>query len=255
MAIIDVVAMKITNASFYLDVLLPLTTNSSNTEGGISPTIALWLVSTFIQHSPPGAIHLSLLSKILSHVKSSNFTKVLLQDTTSVIDACDIFYYSMRNYVGTTHEKLSEENNYKVFITGIQLLAICSMAADNLEQEPMKSHQVSSGRLSDAQKLITDTIGGIYQPALPVDMVIAHYLSTLIESLGKYRGNEPERWNDETLHLRILEVVLTRIDLQVLVDKGVTEKIVNLLVRVGSLVKTGASGREIDSGRIEARIR
>ncbi|KAG2175449.1 hypothetical protein INT43_001096 [Umbelopsis isabellina] len=253
--IIAAISSKIPDATFYLDILLPFANNPAIQEKGLSSSTALWLLSMLFQFSSPNAVSLNTLNRVLDFLKCAPTTRKLVDQVLNVTDACAVLCHSITKYAERVDEVLSDALRYKVITIGTQFLAINSINTESHKDGiSLNNFSFSSPNLFPEQ-MVFSTFRALQHPAQEISAIYAHYLPTILEGLRLSRSEPPEQWNDNSVNMRMVEIMLDHINSQALEEVGVPEQLVEILVRAGSMASKSGNSRETDSSCIRTRIR
>lgn len=249
------ISSKIPDATFYVDILLPIANNPASQEKGLSSSAALWLLSMLFQYSPPKAVSLNTLNRVLDFLKCAPTTRKLVDQTLDVTDACAVLCHSTTRYAEKVDEILSDALRYKVITIGTQFLAINSMNTERYMDGISLNNSSSVNSNLFPEQMVFSTFRVLQHPAQDISAIYAHYLPTILEGLRLSRSEPPEHWNDSSVNMRMVEIMLEHINSQALEEVGVPEQLVEILVRAGSLANKTGNSRETDSSCIRTRIR
>ncbi|KAI8575565.1 hypothetical protein K450DRAFT_261256 [Umbelopsis ramanniana AG] len=251
---IDVTSKKIPKSSFYLDILIPQISNTLEADTRMNPSTAIWLLDRFIDCAARDAISLHELSRILDLLKSPTLSKILLNEERYMESAANILDCAILHCIETTHEPLSEENRYKIVLVALQLMALCSMSGKDIAMGVQQDKVTIIDSVNTKEKLVK-TVMMLHGTSQKPEDVFVQYLPYFLETIAKPRGNAPEKWNDESISLRMLEVIIMESRHKVIESSDTVNKIVNVLVKCGSQQPDGKNGRDTDSSVIGARLR
>ncbi|KAM3578245.1 hypothetical protein VKS41_009334 [Umbelopsis sp. WA50703] len=254
-SIISVISSNIPDASFFVDIILPFANNPTIQGKGLSSSTALWLLAILFQYSPPKAVSLNTLNNILDFLKCSPTTRKLVDQTLDVTDACDVLYHSTSKYAEKVDEVLSDALRFKVIFTGTQLLAIKSINMDRYKNGNALSNTAFLDTESLPERMVFNSFRVLQHPVQEISLIYAHYLPTLLESLRLSRNHPPEQWDDNSVNMRMIEIMLDYMTPQALEDVGAPEQLVEILVRAGSKTNKSGDSRETNSSHIRTRIR
>ena len=179
----------------------------------------------------------------------------MMEEPLLVPHACAVLYYSTHNYAQVVEEVMSDALRYKVILTGTRLLALYSITNENFVDDVALSTSSISETAKLAKHFVFQTFSVLYRPAQDASTVYAHYLPTLLENFRMSRNEPPEHWKENSLPMRMVEVILETIEPQALEDEGAPEQLVEILVKAGSQSQENRSEREIDSSQVRTRIR
>ncbi|KAM3588326.1 hypothetical protein VKS41_000774 [Umbelopsis sp. WA50703] len=105
------------------------------------------------------------------------------------------------------------------------------------------------------ERMVFNSFRVLQHPVQEISLIYAHYLPTLLESLRLSRNHPPEQWDDNSVNMRMIEIMLDYMTPQALEDVGAPEQLVEILVRAGSKTNKSGDSRETNSSHIRTRIR
>jgi hypothetical protein len=220
----------------------------------MKPSTAIWLLDQFIHYAAGDAISLLELSRILDLLKSPALTNMLLNEEQYIENAANILDCAILHCMETTHESLGEENRYKAVMVALQLMTLCSMSSKDIAIDVQKDEIDSIDSINTKRKLVR-TVMMLHDASQKTEGVFVQYLPYFLKTITKPRGNAPEKWNDESISLRMLEVIITECGQTIVKNSDTLDKVVKILIKCGSQQPDGKNGRDTDISVISARLR
>lgn len=220
----------------------------------MKPSTCLWLLERFINYAAAGAISLHELSRILDLLKSSTLTKILLSEKQRISNAANILDYAILHCIETTHGILSEDYRNKTMMVALHLMALCSMSSEDTANGVQQDEMAATDSINTKRNLLK-TIMMLHNVSQEPENVFVQYLPYFLEAIKKPRGNPPEKWNDESVFLRMLEVIIEESGQKIIESRHTLDEVVRILIRCGSQQPEGKNGRDTDGSVTGARLR
>lgn len=220
----------------------------------MKPSTCLWLLERFINYAAIDAISLHELSRILDLLKSSTLTKILLSEGQCTSNAANILHYAILHCIETTKGTLGEDYRNKTIMVALHLMALCSMSSDDKANGSPQDEIAVTDSINTKQNLLK-TVMMLHNVSEKPEDVFVQYLPCFLEAIKKPRANPPEKWDDESVFLRMLEVILMESGQKIIESRQTLDEVVRILIRCGSQKPDGKSGRDTDGSVIGARSR
>jgi hypothetical protein len=119
----------------------------------------------------------------------------------------------------------------------------------------VQQDEMAAADFINTKQVLLKTVMMLHNVSQKPENVFVQYLPYFLEAIKKPRGNPPEKWNDESVFLRMLEVIVVESGQTIIESRHILDEVVRILIRCGSQQPEGKNGRDTDGSVIGARSR